>query len=498
MQVSRLWRRIILSAPRLWTCIDGAADPSDINAFLRLSKSAPLEITFWNDNIRLFNQYTEIIAPHAHRFHTLKTKWNRTQPGVNLLHLTMPYLQVMDIEGDNTSSPYLSLPTTPALQELTVSQFPLKWELVRIPTLRHLTLTYMKSPSTDEFVNLLRSGPSLERLEIRRWSRGDDEVDGREPESHFAPIHIPQLGVLKAEDVPPRITRVLMAYVATEGYEHLQLKPALPSCLGACYPAFGSLVENHGVIYVKMGGDDGDVITVSAGGSESSRDLYLTVRTNYSQRTGDLQGVLDAFSRASPTTLVKLQLGAFDPDAARDGYETGYYGSGPDVELTSAVLDSCPGLAVLRVGQRVDTDSALAYLAKPQMDESGVWGWPCPHLSELWMREWVGAEEDFCRTAKTRWEVPGTLPELPGLARKKLRLFQPPEWIYDDDDPSPLKIKRIMGDICEAVGGADCKCAFYLKIEHAWFLTKPYDRCTLRLTRSSKSLLTTENAVALP
>lgn len=255
------------------------------------------------------------------------------------------------------------------------------------------------------------------------------EILSTEPEvlpGDIALIHLPRLRSLIIDDVPESFVQVLMTRVATEGYRFLSIEPAFPDHLEPCFPAFKSLLEKKGVAYTKTVGEDAEVFNVSAAGDETSELLSLTFPTDPDLCMETLRKVMQVITQGSPSTAIQLYVGKLE-ESPIYGSDSDYGSPYRELVLNGAVLASCPSLEVLWVGPEVNMDAALEYLAEAQMDESGRWSWPCPRLSEVWVREWTGDSEGLLALAKARWAVPSTLPVLEDLPRKKLRWFQAPK-----------------------------------------------------------------------
>lgn len=444
--VSRLWKTTVQTSPRFWTRLDDAST-ADIRAeFLHKSKSAPLSIGLGVESDHDFHDaFLDDIVPHTARIRDLHlSPWRPTVTGHAFLRSAFPVLEDLNIAyGSHEHGFPSSLPSPlPELQRLSLSYFQLDWASALLPKLRHLSLSNIEKPhSVSVITDILSSLSLLESLTLSDWIPDiymfggwyDDEGEGGVPPApeewpaveQRETIHLPNLEFLRLEAVPREISQAILTTVRARDYRHFRLDDTPSHCLSACSPSLRALLQGCESVNIRMRDWGKMAIEVyESGNTSSSTRFSLRIVTSPTQAMTDIEQLLLALSNASPTTPIGLQVGYVH---SWDDY--GRRTRPWHLDFTGSILENCPGLTCLWVGQNVDMDDALEYLARPKRDGSGSWSWPCPNLSELCIEQWCGDEDKFRHLAKVRWQVPGTTN---GLPRRKLKSFQPPGSNYSD------------------------------------------------------------------
>lgn len=169
-----------------------------------------------------------------------------------------------------------------------------------------------------------------------------------------------------------------MSGLKTSKYTRFRVDDVGPDHLGACVTYLSPLLKVLQSVRVSM--SDSDAIKFDiVDGDSNGRVFSIGIKTNPTHTVHHLEQILRVLSQASPTTPLDVTLG-------RTNQPEEWESPGPpwNLELPESVFETCSGLRTLWVGQCVNIDSILDFLAAPKEDSRGIWTWPCPNLSKFY------------------------------------------------------------------------------------------------------------------
>ncbi|KDQ06191.1 hypothetical protein BOTBODRAFT_71082 [Botryobasidium botryosum FD-172 SS1] len=200
LQVSRLWRRVALDTPRLWSRIIDVLHPRLIRTHIAYSKCAPLDISFKEGRRQQVQSSISLLMPHVSRWQRFSlTGWaddlSLTAPAPHLEEL---YLDSMRDDKFGFPSHDVFSGSTPRLRSLVLRRFliPLTSGIyVNLVSLRLEELHCLSRRHPDcwaQFFRILGACPLLEALQIKnvifdQSTHTYDQLRLREP------IHLPHL-----------------------------------------------------------------------------------------------------------------------------------------------------------------------------------------------------------------------------------------------------------------------------------------------------------------
>ncbi|KDQ06189.1 hypothetical protein BOTBODRAFT_264972 [Botryobasidium botryosum FD-172 SS1] len=197
LQVSRLWRRVALDTPRIWSRIVDVLRPHLIETHLTYSKCALLDICFSGGSRQRVKSSISLLMEQVSRWQRLSLSGQADGP--HMLTAPAPHLEELHISIGDSSPPIFASHdffsgSTPQLRILVLKRFivPLTSGIYTNLISLHLeTLDFTRSYSPDgraQFLRVLSGCPLLETLFI-----GNLNFLGFHALEKLEPIHLPHL-----------------------------------------------------------------------------------------------------------------------------------------------------------------------------------------------------------------------------------------------------------------------------------------------------------------
>ncbi|KAG9046291.1 hypothetical protein FS837_004688 [Tulasnella sp. UAMH 9824] len=215
------WNHLFNNTPSFWTKIQGGAETSNaiITRALEMSQDSPLEIDY-NVNSRILERqeaFLSLIFPHAHRWRKADLSiFEAAQALEPMATLSAPLLESLSLWAcghptwarDEPLDIFGGQPP-PRLQELALN-IPVPWNPKTLCNLKALRITSIEhlAPSLHQLFAILPGSPSLESLSINNVT-----FSGGASTHITNSIHMPTLGELELEGIPPEITNRILAAI---------------------------------------------------------------------------------------------------------------------------------------------------------------------------------------------------------------------------------------------------------------------------------------------
>ncbi|KAF9490877.1 hypothetical protein BDN71DRAFT_1453786 [Pleurotus eryngii] len=201
-QVCRLWRRVALDSPRIWSFIYCSATPCLVDLFLERSKAAPLHLlgSSPGDNVpvNVLN-----ILNHLHRLKEINLEGCEADWSSRIISQGAPQLESLSLSNYGEIARFHpSADGFPVLQHLELSGFVYTSTVASLTTLRSLTITAEGSvdksqfPSCSEFLAILACLPNLSELSL---ARAFARLEGPLPLSSVRLTHLTRLSIWDAD-----------------------------------------------------------------------------------------------------------------------------------------------------------------------------------------------------------------------------------------------------------------------------------------------------------
>ncbi|KDQ06327.1 hypothetical protein BOTBODRAFT_49438 [Botryobasidium botryosum FD-172 SS1] len=250
LHVSRLWRQIALSMPKLWADINVAEmPPAMVAALLRWSRQSPLDIMYESHPRNATRHPIHIwrsLTPDAARWRTLRLRHVNVNRAC--LQAPAPQLEVLSItacEGTQQDLGGLFRGVTPRLRELELDgvympcHLPIysgltELRLARIGIVESPTHGVKVQPCIDDLILALESSPLLETLALQAVQFSPVPAESYRRRQHKT-ISLSLLRAMRLCDLSPRAIYYLLTHVVTPPSMHLEVSVCLPASKGLEY-----------------------------------------------------------------------------------------------------------------------------------------------------------------------------------------------------------------------------------------------------------------------
>lgn len=183
VRVSRQWRRVAMSSPRLWTNIaidEGQESLSLLESYILNSKQTPLDIRlFFNTKKFQPLPYVSLVTPHIHRWRSFDFRHSPAEtiiphlstpaPMLEMLYLDCAWRQTLEESDLSITDLNLFSGQTPRLRQLSLTGVFIPWNSSVYSGLTALSLKrmeYHKGDSVQQLLQVLFRLPTLESVNL--------------------------------------------------------------------------------------------------------------------------------------------------------------------------------------------------------------------------------------------------------------------------------------------------------------------------------------------
>ncbi|KAG8862289.1 hypothetical protein FRB96_001868 [Tulasnella sp. 330] len=425
-QVSRRWKDIVTSTPKLWAVakVTNHQDPSGLSwrthldLALRMSHNSPLSVFHINQerpdydslssDIRRCEEFMTIVGRHTARWKSVHYSGHRLRSIVSALERPCPSLEDLSVVFDrHLEGSRMRIIPGARLRHITLDHAELEWRaLLGLHSLRIRSVAE-RIPQARELLVALRACPQLEVLELssiditrnvdedERFELNDSLVKG--PSGSDERLYLPRLTTLQVRDVDGGFFRALIAKVHGENVRCMSLRAQvpLPTTLSETDPSFlisptldtvaaqkkrlYITVFRTSVVFHSDADPDSKVPEV---GSPCSFNFELCRRPVYIDSDDEIVDVATILENAAMLLDTRTL-------PAPLHVRLGRRGAGDDrwtFTLPFTYLKEMPTLTELQIHPNLaNASSILESLSKPIRNDADELMWPCPQLAHLYV-----------------------------------------------------------------------------------------------------------------
>ncbi|KIO31345.1 hypothetical protein M407DRAFT_220490 [Tulasnella calospora MUT 4182] len=435
--VCKSWYRGVLKYPVLWCHLQAYCKSKRYNGWVRQkSQNCPLHLHLSSENPYASDTLINMVMPSSRRWKSIVlAPCDGPRPvildtglkmltGANLDHLTSFEAQI----STNCSLPEpFALLGTPALREVRLERYPLRWRTFNAPQLRALRINALRfrAPSFSQPLNVLRSTQFLEILLLKDSTFATSSPDVPSPQN--SPVHLPRLRALYLSFFAHAPCDDLLRLIQTEGLQQLLGRTVNfdlwepPRCpilnnIRSLIPPTGAIdLYYHNNVHISTDPHPFYPIQWPYHDDALATEGFAFTSTKRAKME-DFLGIAKWVSSLGMHVIVKLELG--NPWWRRKEVR----------EIPVALLDHLPTLRTLVIREGVNVDALFAQLGRPKRESSGRLHWPWPELVNLDLGDSNVIEAQvLVDLAQSRWGNTGAPPSTSEPSVEPTKEERPPK-----------------------------------------------------------------------
>jgi len=223
--VCRHWRKTIIASPPLWSSLDNEAMHRDLVAtYMDRCGGTPLDVTFssGSDKNAPFLEKIVLHSSHIRKIHLPFLSWGEIAEISDAFDTPLPQLRDADLTiGYDTLPPPFQRPFLVGatnLVSLRLCDHDFRSGTLLhfiIPTLTHLSLSFcgQRLPMVGEILELLRTSPLIEDLQIHADVMLDASEENSAFPDRFQPVDLPCVRNIQLSWTTPRSQYTLLSHI---------------------------------------------------------------------------------------------------------------------------------------------------------------------------------------------------------------------------------------------------------------------------------------------